>query len=256
MLGYIEIRDSEYRKLSMEVANTTEESFGQLNLVSSKYLMPIISIFGIIGNVINLVVLTSKELQLVSMNRFRVSSRSQAMFTYLKVLAITDLLELVWTIQGSYFIVKGYFRLTDPVPIPNQALANYIWNYLDPIWRSLMNCSDFIVVVMTSVRFQVVQSADQLEIHHSDEAWKSRSYCILAILFGLLLNIPHLMHYKIVECQDIPNCWTFEQNSLTQTVFWEVLGYINVFVAKLLPLIIIESGANEDLAMRDPSTFT
>ena len=161
------------------------------------------------------------------------------MFTYLKVLAITDLLELVWTIQGSYFIVKGYFRLTDPVPIPNQALANYIWNYLDPIWRSLMNCSDFIVVVMTSVRFQVVQSADQFEVHHSDEARKSRCYCILAILCGLLLNVPHLMHYKIIECQDIQNCWTFEQNPLTQTVFWEVLGYINVFVAKLLPLVII-----------------
>ena len=102
-----------------------------------------------------------------------------------------------------------------------------------------MNCSDFIVVVMTSVRFQVVQSADQFEVHHSDEAWKSRCYCILAILCGLLLNVPHLMHYKIIECQDIQNCWTFEQNPLTQTVFWEVLGYINVFVAKLLPLVII-----------------
>ena len=100
-----------------------------------------------------------------------------------------------------------------------------------------MNCSDFIVVVMTSVRFQVVQSADQFEVHHSDEARKSRCYCILAILCGLLLNVPHLMHYKIIECQDIQNCWTFEQNPLTQTVFWEVLGYINVFVANLHALL-------------------
>ena len=220
------------------VSNNTE-TFGALNLISCKYLMPIISIFGIIGNVMNLLVLTSKELQMVSMNRQRVSPRSQAMFNYMKVLAVTDLLELIWTIQGSYFIVKGYYRLTDPVPIPSEAMANYIWNYLDPIWRSFMNCSDFIVVVMTIVRFQIVHNAHQFEATASDEAWKSKCYCAVAIGLASLLNVPHLMHYKIVECKSIDNCWTFEQNPLTHTIFWEVLGYFNLIATKLLPLFII-----------------
>ena len=114
--------------------------------------MPVISIIGIIGNVINLMVLTSKELQIASVNRQRVSHRSQSMFSYMKVLAISDIFCMLWTMQASIFITIGYYRVTDPKAMPTLGLAKYIWNYLDPAWRSSMNCSDFIVVVMTITR--------------------------------------------------------------------------------------------------------
>ena len=114
--------------------------------------MPVIGIIGIIGNAINLIVLNSKELQVVSMNRQRVSHRSQSMFSYMKVLAISDLFCMIWTIQASIFISIGYYRVTDPKAMPSLGFAKYIWNFLDPAWRSSMNCSDFIVVVMTITR--------------------------------------------------------------------------------------------------------
>ena len=86
------MESSEAEVFNETVSNTTTESIGELNLISYKYLMPAISTFGIFGNVITLLVLTSNELQKVSMNRQKVSQRSQSMFIYMKVLAVIDFL--------------------------------------------------------------------------------------------------------------------------------------------------------------------
>ena len=132
---------------------TTPKSseISELFLVTYKYIMPLISAVGLIGNVLNLVVLTSRELHTAARGQ-RVSQRSKSMFTFMKALAISDILFMVMNIQGCIFINKGYFRLTDPVPIPTRGMAKYIWNYMAPVWNCLMSCSDFIVVVMTIIR--------------------------------------------------------------------------------------------------------
>ena len=125
--------ESSEAKVSNE---TVSESIGELNLISYKYLMPAISTFGIIGNVIILMVLTSKELQKVSTTRQKVSQRSQSMFIYMRVLAVIDIFELIWTYQGAYFTITGYWRVTDKAVIPTKSMANYVWNYMDPIWHA------------------------------------------------------------------------------------------------------------------------
>ena len=191
-----------------EVSNeTVSESFGELNLISYKYLMPAISTFGIIGNVIILMVLTSKELQKVSTTRQKVSQRSQSMFIYMRVLAIIDIFELIWTYQGAYFTITGYWRVTDKAVIPTKSMANYVWNYMDPIWHAFMYASDFILVAMTVVRFQIVSTAHQFKGTDSNGSMKSIGYSAIAILLGLALQVPHFIHYDIVECEGTENCW-------------------------------------------------
>ena len=140
-------------KMEFKATVTTPKSseISEVFLITYKYTMPLISAIGLIGNVLNLVVLTSKELQTSSRGQ-RVSQRSKSMFTFMKALAISDILFMMMNIQGCIFIDKGYFRLTDPVPIPTRGMAKYIWNYMAPAWNCLMSCSDFIVVVMTIVR--------------------------------------------------------------------------------------------------------
>ena len=188
-----------------------DEATLQLFLLNYKYLMPAISAIGIIGNVINLVVLNSKELQKVSMNKQKVSQRSQSMFNFMKALAIIDILELLLNFQGAMFQVNGYARITNPVPIPSRNLANYVWNYAEPTLRTFMYCSDFILVIMTITRWQIVSSADQFNSDMSYGPMKHVSYIFMAFLLALSLNAPHFFHYKVVECQDSENYWTVKQ---------------------------------------------
>ena len=67
-----------------------------------QYILPTIVAIGAIGNLINLVVLSSSDIKLTSRGH-RVSQRSRSMFSYMKALAITDLLYLMMTIQGCVF---------------------------------------------------------------------------------------------------------------------------------------------------------
>jgi hypothetical protein len=77
-----------------------------------------------VGNVINLIVLSSKELRINSRGH-RVSQRSKSMFSYMKALAITDLLYLMMTIEGSIFtlLVKRGLQLKDFDSHPQQKLS-------------------------------------------------------------------------------------------------------------------------------------
>ena len=218
---------------------TTTDSFGELNLISYRYLMPAISAFGIIGNLIILLVLTSKELQMVSTNRQKVSQRSQSMFIYMKVLAVIDIFELIWTYQGAHFTLNGYWRVTAPAPIPTKAMANYVWNYMEPVWKTFMHSSDFVLVAMTVVRFQIVNTAHKFKRNESNGTLKSVCYCSIAVLLGLALNLPHFIHYDIVECDTIENCWTHKSSAISETVFWDVFGYLYVVLGKVLPFILI-----------------
>ena len=161
------------------------------------------------------------------------------MFSFMKALAIVDIFELLWTYQGAFFSVNGYWRFTLPSPIPSKSMAIYIWNFMEPIWRIFMHCSDFILVVMTIVRFQIVNSAHQYKASMPGGAAKYHCYTIFAFMLSLLLNLPHMVHYKIVECPEIENCWTIEQSDVAESIFWKILGYLTVFVAKILPLFII-----------------
>lgn len=172
-------------------------------------------IIGIVGNIINLVVLTSKELQSSSRGH-RLSRRSKSMFTYMKALAITDLLYLTMTIQGCVFIIKGYFRTTDAVPMPTQGMAKYIWNYMYPAWNAFMNCSDYIVVTMTLVRFMIIINVDQHGKMIPGGDSKPNWYIFVAICIPLLMQTPYFIQYEIIPCE-LDNeshvrldCWTYK----------------------------------------------
>ena len=130
------------------------------------------------------------------------------MFNFMKALAIIDILELLLTFQGAMFQVNGYARITNPVPIPTRSLANYVWNYAEPTLRTFMYCSDFILVIMTITRWQIVRSAHQF---NSDMSYGPLKHILAAFFLALSLNVPHFFHYKVVECQDSKNYWTVKQ---------------------------------------------
>lgn len=90
---------------------TMKEGISRLNLVTYEFIMPLIALIGFLGNMINLVVLSSKELKTTSRGN-KVSQRSKSMFSYMKALAITDLLYLTMTFQGCYFTIKVLYYMS------------------------------------------------------------------------------------------------------------------------------------------------
>ena len=74
-------------------------------MLCQKYIMPLIVLVGLVGNSINLAVLSSGHLRSGSSRHRgqRLSKRSAAMYTYMKALAVTDILYLILTIEGCIF---------------------------------------------------------------------------------------------------------------------------------------------------------
>ena len=75
-----------------------------INYPYFQYIWPLIIVIGVVGNCINLVVLSSKELKMTARGN-KVSQRSKYMFSYMKGLAYTDLVYLLMTIQVCIFTI-------------------------------------------------------------------------------------------------------------------------------------------------------
>lgn len=192
-------------------SNSTEELSDQ-TLIAYKYITPTICVIGIIGNAINLVVLTSKELKQSTKGH----QRSKSMFTYMKVLAITDIFSLVMNIQSSAFTVKGYFRTTDFVPMPTKGMAEYIWNYMWTFWHIFLNCSDYVVVMMTLVRFQIINNVDQFGKMIPGSDSKPHWFISAAILIPFMMHAPYFIQYEVIPCgagesHVFLDCWNVTQ---------------------------------------------
>ena len=210
-------------------------------LIAYMYITPIILAIGIFGNVLNLVVLTSKELK----ESTKGHQRSKSMFTYLKVLAITDILSLVMNIQSCTFIVKGYFRTTGFVPMPTKGMAEYVWNYMWPFWHIFLNCSDYVVVLMTLIRFQIINNVDQFGKMIPGGDSKPHWFISAAILIPFMMNAPFFIQYEAFPCDAgssshvVLDCWNITQSPITKSSTWELYGYIHQIFTKWIPTLII-----------------
>ena len=85
--------------LIMSLNNTINKNYPYF-----QYIWPLIIVIGVVGNCINLVVLSSKELKMTARGN-KVSQRSKYMFSYMKGLAYTDLVYLLMTIQVCIFTI-------------------------------------------------------------------------------------------------------------------------------------------------------
>ena len=109
-------------------------------------ILPIISLVGIVGNVINLAVLY----------RGIDGPFKGFMYTYMRLLSMTDLTYLLYTIQACVFTDLGYYLSVGGRLSGDRALIAYVWVYLTPLWNTFGTASDLIVVCMTISRFVII----------------------------------------------------------------------------------------------------
>ena len=71
------------------------------------------------------------------------------MFTYMRALAMTDILYLTMQLQYTVLVSKHYLLATNYLNPATEALATYTWRFVFPLQTVFSVTSDFIVVAMT-----------------------------------------------------------------------------------------------------------
>ncbi|XP_023341397.1 probable G-protein coupled receptor B0563.6 [Eurytemora carolleeae] len=118
--------------------NCTEQQItmeSRINLVIYGILGPVVILFGLAGNLLNVIVLCRDEY-------------SDFMYMYMKGLAVADIGYLLMALQMCIF------QATLGDMITSEALGIYQYQILGPLWNAFLATSDFIVVCMTIDRYR------------------------------------------------------------------------------------------------------
>ena len=238
---------------SAEDAISRSSGLAELNeeyFVNYCILLPIISIVGIAGNVVNLAVLSRPGFK-------------GFMFTYMKLLSLTDISYLLLTIAACVFTDLGYYLTDDARVSTSHALVTWVWVYLTPIWNVCGSASDLIVVCMTVARHRILRDIDRVNLK---EWTRKRGYHvrgIVAVACGasVFLHLPYFFQFNVKEenCGVLMNasmwyanpsspedptdpngtCYVHVTSCITESPVWMACGYIYQIVLKIGTLVAI-----------------
>ena len=124
------------------------DEYWQYRLVFYKILGPLVTAFGILGNLFCLLALSHRNYK-VQKSVDNVGNAAQRnnhgmksyMYSYIQGLAWADLAYLAFNLQSCYFGSK---------PELIEEYRGYLFNVLQPTWNAFKATSDFIVICMTS----------------------------------------------------------------------------------------------------------
>ncbi|PAV88970.1 hypothetical protein WR25_14929 [Diploscapter pachys] len=165
--------------------NGTESGVKMINMVAYFYVLPIIAMIGIIGNVTNLVVLASSRLRAVS-------------YMYLRALAVADLICMIATIG---------FILTERLQASRSPIVNYgIYQiYQCHFMLTLINWAlGAGVYVVIMIAFRKRQKMFQQLTKRREQGSSSKDETLLIMLGGtvvmsLVCNIPAAVNLIIID---------------------------------------------------------
>lgn len=201
-----------------ELDSRSTETVERLKFIAYGVVSSVIIALGILGNVINLVVLTRPNLKGVT-------------FVYLSWLAISDLMSLVISLTSM-------FRLHGMQPRTYTA-AFYYAHVEMPLVNAFMASSVFLVVALTVDRyFSVCLPTRFKEIHNTSRAKRS---IIAAYIAAFLLYIPVCFQKKpvsipftkkaqFIACDNLP---------VVSNTFFKVYLLIKEIIVRLGPVVLL-----------------
>lgn len=182
--------------------------------------LPAICAFGILGNVLNLVVLTRKQLQ-KSMDRMEKSAHLG-----LVALAVTDMIFCVVTLPVPF--VPNKFLYTD---LDSQPLV-YLEMYNQCLVNIFLLCSTWLTVFMATARYLAI--CHPLHARSIINLHGTRIGIALILVGSVLLNLPQFWQYALVpkQCAEYCTCYSKTGGALVKRprldyaykVVWAVLG--------------------------------
>uniref|UniRef100_T1J7B7 G-protein coupled receptors family 1 profile domain-containing protein n=1 Tax=Strigamia maritima TaxID=126957 RepID=T1J7B7_STRMM len=192
-----------------------------LEWVAYGVIAPMLIAIGIIGNLLNLVVLTRPNLKGV-------------MYTYLTWLAISDLMSLIFTIPTVLRFVG--MSLTD-------YYSSFYHAHLElALVNAFMACSVFIVVAVTVDRYFSVSKPTKFKKVHTHS--RARLWIVTAYVSSFVLYIP-VCFFKYVEAEpdlSSPGKTRYlvkENFAVSHAPIWTVYLYVKESVVRLGPTVVL-----------------
>lgn len=189
--------------------------------------LPIVLVFGIVGNVLNLAVLTRKQLQ-KSMDYMEKSAHIS-----LTALALSDMLFCIVALPYAFIDNKRVYTSDENL------LPLYYRMIHTPLFNLFILCSTWLTVFMSIARFLAICYPLQARIFISLRGTKVG--ILVVALASIGLNMPRFWHYKLesYSCADECTCYEKKPTELftkgkfdrTYQIIWAVLGVLIPLVA-------------------------
>ena len=149
-----------------------------INNIAYNYVALLIVAMGIVGNILNLMVLTRPKLKGV-------------MYVYLLGLAVSNLCVLI-------IAIPALVSLTSPSCSPSYLRAYFQAYLMMPLLNSFMAWSVYIIICMTVNRYISIYMPTYFQRIHT---FKNAYVAILgSFLGGLILHIPLCFEYTVTTC--------------------------------------------------------
>lgn len=219
----------------MDRKNFTDPSVVEhIHYIFDQILLPIVCIFGIVGNILNLAVLTRKQLQ-ISMDRLEKSSHLG-----LVALAVSDLLFCLCAVPYAFLDRKKYvFYSSEPLFFMYYKIGS------TAVLNTFLECSTWLTVVMATARYLAI--CRPLHARSLIDLTATRISIVTVFFLSILVNLPWFWQHEILKFQCSRECTRYtvilselfmfnEKFEYTYSILWAVIG---VFIP-----IIIQSFCN------------
>ena len=189
------------------------ELASKVGKICYKYIGPTICAIGILCNIMNLLVLTQRQLK-------------ESPYTYLTGLALTDLGALTF----SFIFMVGSYKSTQ-----------YFWKFYDayifmPLSNVCSNSSVWITVVLTIERFLVVHYPLWAKAMCDRASAKVKNALIISIIF--VLNIPHFMLLKVEQINNTTMYRTTSTDFRHSDHYFRIRWFYSIII-HFVPLLIL-----------------
>ena len=214
--------------LMARTRNITLDFPQQLSFSLNKVGLPIICIFGLFGNMLNLLILTRKQLQR-SMDQLEKSAHMS-----LVALAVSDLFFCIVALPLGF--IKSVYLLTED----KSFVSFYYQGYHEPFLNMFIFSSTWLTVVMATGRYLAI-------CHPLHARWfvdfKSTRIAILTVFFfSVAFNMPRFFSFRIVEanCTMLCKCYYKEASDLFKnSTFLDVYMFIWAIIGVFIPLVLM-----------------
>ncbi|XP_041376644.1 probable G-protein coupled receptor B0563.6 [Gigantopelta aegis] len=181
-------------------------------------MLPIVCIFGILCNILNLLILTERYLK-------------ESPYSYLTAMATTDLCALILTFIFSMFSMKN----------PN----SYYWKFFDahlyyPLVNICCNSSVWFIVMLTFDRFLFVHNPLWAKAR-CDRTGALIKICIILVLISII-NIPRFLTFMVqYEVSDDGFTYRLTSTDFRHTYAFFIITWSYSIIINFIPLTILVS---------------
>ena len=212
-------------QVEMEIS-PEQQAYKTVKFLTEDICSPVIFAFGIIGNILNLVVLTRKRL------RGRLNIMEKSAIYGLFGLAISDLLFCL--VGFPYSFVKNYGQFGNS----SMTLMIVHYNNSHPaLMNTFLLTSTWIIVYVSVERF--IGVVFPFKAREIVSLYRTTGAIVIIYVISALLNVPLYMRYNVIsmQCADECVCYLSEPSTLFKGdfplayhVIWGVIGTILPFI--------------------------